>query len=709
MSRRASISRDQHGVAHVLADDDPGLLWGMGWCHARDRGMQMLLMRILGYGRASELLESRDTMLGMDRFFRQMHFYGGADSVAQQLPQTPRDMCQAYCDGVNAVISMHVPWELKFRGYRPEPWTIADSIVLSRMAAYLSLAQSQAEVERLLLQLVQARVSRALLDELFPGILKGLDEELIRKVKLGQKVIPDAVRWNPALPVMAASNNWVISGAKTGSGKPILANDPHLEVNRLPAVWYEIVLKRNGWYAMGATMPGLPAMIIGRTPDLAWGVTYPFMDAVDSWVEHCRAAACFREPDQWIPLRQRKEIIRRKKKPPVEVTFYENEHGILDGDPFEEGYYLATRWSGSESGVASVVSFVELLHATDVPQAMKLMGNIESNWNWILADRHGSIGYQMSGLMPRRREGANGFLPLPGWSKETDWDGFFAGEDLPRCLNPECGFLITANENLNAYGREKPTNIAMGDHRARRIRSLLSDRTALTAADMFAIQYDVYSLQAERFMAVLRPLLPESYQGKILEEWDCRYTADSRGAFLFEQVYHALLREVFGKKNLGEDVMNFLSRHSSMVPAFFSNFDNILLSENSAWFAGENRDELFRRIACEILRIEPRKWGEAHQFSMQHMMFQGRLPRFLGFDRGPFQIEGGRATVLQTQIFHSRGRFIAVAPSYRMVTDFGADQIHTNLPGGPSDRRFSRGYASDVRHWLEGRYKTIRG
>jgi len=711
MTRSASnqplLARDEHGVAHVHAADEAGLYWGMGRWHAHDRGMQMLLMRILGRGQASEYLDSSGAMLEADVFFRQMNWGDAAAQVAARLPERVRRLYAAYCDGANAAFARRIPWELRLLGYRPDPWTIADSIVLTRLTGYLSLAQSQADIERLLIQMVQAGIPRPMLEELFPGILSGLDEELIGKIRLGHRIVPEAVRWSVALPRMMASNNWVVSGSKTASSKPMLANDPHLETNRLPCIWYEIALKAFGRYAMGATMPGLPAILIGRTPDLAWGVTYAFMDAVDSWVERCRDGKCFREPDQWVPPRLRKEVIRFKGRPPVETTIYENEHGVLDGDPFREGYYLATRWSGGGTGEASLRTFADILHATDVQQGMSLLGKVESAWNWVLADRHGNIGYQMSGLMPRRREGANGFLPLPGWKKENDWSGFVPPEDLPRCLNPDEGFFITANNDLNAFGRAKPITIAMGNHRAERIRSLLAGRSSLTVADMFAIQNDNYSLQAEQFMRILRPLLPDTRQGQILRNWDCRYPANSQGASLFEEFYGALLQEMFRQNGIGTGVGDFLVHQTSMVAAFFANLDRVLLSEQSPWFGGVSREELYRRALARAMKVEPLAWGDKLQITLRHLLFQGKLPGFLGFDRGPYRLHGGRATVHQAQVFQSHGRLVAVTPSFHMVTDLAEERIHTNLCGGPSDRRFSRWYASDTQDWLNGVYKAI--
>ncbi|KKM12129.1 hypothetical protein SY88_05225 [Clostridiales bacterium PH28_bin88] len=708
MKNKVQIWRNVHGIPHVEADNTTDLYWGLGFAHAIDRGMQMLLMRILGQGRASELLDSSDTMLQIDTFFRRMNWSGETGPQIDALTPDVKEFVESYCNGVNTAFAKKYPWEFKLLGYKPEPWRGEDSVVISRMVGYLTLAQSQAEMERLFVEMVQAGIDREKLEELFPGILGGLDIELIKKVKLQERMVPDHILWNIAIPRMMASNNWVVSGRKTASGKPILANDPHLEVNRLPNVWYEVSLGMKDHYAIGATMPGLPGLLVGRTPHLAWGATYAFMDAIDSWIEHCKDGKYYRENGQWVPFHARKEIIKRKKKPPVEATFYENDHGVLDGDPHQEGYYLATRWSAARSGAVSIGQIVKMLDARTVEEGMNILGQLETAFSWVLADQQGNIGFQMSGLMPKRREGISGFVPLPGWQKENDWDGFISHEELPRSLNPEEGYFVTANNDLNEYGQAKPINMPMGPYRADRIKDLLAQGKAFSVSDICKIHYDVYSTQAEAFMKILKPLLPDTVQGRILREWDFCYTPESQGAFLFEEFYHALHQEVFGRNGFGDAVTDYLSKETGTFTDFYFNFDRILLAEKSAWFGGASRDDLYRRAAARALSVPPRTWGEVQRVRLSNILLGGKLPAFMGFDRGPITVIGGRATVHQGQIYRSANRTTTFVPSFRIVTDLAKEECYTNIAGGPSDRRFSKWYCSDLNNWISGKYKVIK-
>lgn len=702
------LSRDTHGIPHIAADSLAGGYWGMGYCHALDRSLQMVVMRVLGQGRACECLESTEELLEVDRFFRRMNWNGHMeDAVADLAPETHK-LLDAYCDGVNARFAQkRRTWELAMVGYRPEPWRVEDTILLSRMTGYLTLAQSQAEIERLLVEMVQAGVDEDRLRALFGDILTGLDPELLAKVTLGERIVPAALKWLSPVPRAMASNNWVISGHRTRSGKPIMANDPHLETNRLPPVWVEQVVELPADYWIGANMPGLPAPLVGRTGHLAWGATYTFADAVDSWVEHCRNGRCRRGDDGWAAFQTRTETIRRKKQPDVTVTFHENEHGVLDGDPHVEGHYLATRWAPSQSGAASLNAAADMWSARTVAEGMACLGRIESSWSWVLGDDAGDIGFQMSGQVPRRAPGATGFVPLPGWEAELDWQGFLAPTELPRTVNPEAGYFVTANQDLNAHGEVGPTNMPMGDYRARRITELLGEVEQATVDDCARIQLDVYSIQAAEFLEVLRPLLPDTDTGQLLAGWDCRYNLSSRGAVAFERFYSLLAEELFAPE-LGPPVHRHLTDATGVFIDFYQHFDRLLLAETSPWHGGRGREELFRAAAERLPEHVTATWGETNRITLTNIFFAGKMPGFLGFDRGPIPLRGGRATPHQGQIYESAGRTTSFAPSLRLVADLAEAPLHTAMPGGPRDRRFSKHYNSGTAGWLAGELKTVR-
>jgi len=709
MKKNVEIWRDENGTPHINAQTREDMYWGEGYIHGKDRGMQILLMRILGQGRGSELLDASEDMLGIDTFFRRMNWSGKIAGELEKLPPDNRKYLESYSEGINAALSEKIAWEFKLVGYKPEPWLPGDSIMLSRMVGYLTLSQSQGEVERLLVEMVQAEVSLDKLEALFPGLLEGLDIDLIKQVKLQERIVNPETLWNLAVPRAMASNNWVISCKKTKSKKPILANDPHLEMNRLPNIWSEIVLSCKDRTMMGGTMPGMPGILVGRGPELSWGATYSFVDAVDSWIEKVQDGKYFREDDdQWQAFEVRSEVIKRKKKDSVTVDYYENQHGSLDRPPQEDGYYLATRWAAADSGAGSVNAILNVWQTDTVEEGMHTFGPMETSWDFVFADTQGNIGFQMTGSAPIRRKGIRGFVPLPGWKTENDWQGYHSYLDMPRVLNPEQGFFSTANHDLNHLGKASPINMPMGSYRTDRIDALLKKNDSFCVEDIYKMHGDLYSLQAVAFMEILRPLLPQTESGRVLQDWDLCYDAQSKGAYLFEQFYKRLYLEVFGKGGLGETATDYLSNETGTFIDFYANFDAVLLAESGPWLAERTREDVFTIALDSISTIEIKTWGSVQQFLMKHILFDGKMPGFLGFDKGPITGVGGRATIHQGQIYRSAGRVTTFMPSFRMTMDMAKPGMHSNLAGGATDRRFSKWYTSGMPGWLAGEYKFTR-
>ena len=701
-----TLTRDDHGIPHIKAGDLAGAYWGMGYAHARDRAMQMGLMRLLGQGRVAECLDGSDESVEVDGFFRRMNWFGNTDAQVAALTSETRMLVDSYCAGVNTRFSETRPWEFRALGYRPEPWTVEDVLLMARMTGYLTLATSQAEIERLFVEMVQAGVDDERLSVLFPGCVGNLDRDLLQKVRLGERIVPDSVKWTVGGPRMMASNNWAVSAERSATGHALLANDPHLEVNRLPGVWVEQVFELPDDTVFTANMPGLAGPLVGRKDDLSWGATYAFMDSVDSWVEDCRDGE-FRREDHFEPFAERREQILVKKGEPVEAVFYENLHGVLDGDPFVAGYYLATRWAPSDSGAATLNAVTDIWTARTVDEAQDIFGRLETAWNWVFADGSGRIGYQMSGQLPHRDEEATGFVPMPGWDPKWDWRGFVDPGDLPGVLDPPDGFIVTANNDLNHWGVADPINMPMGDYRARRIADLLSVEP-VDLSVFRRIHQDTYSLQAEEMMAILTPLLPGSRIGHRLGAWDFRYEPDSQGAVLFEAFYRELLIEMFAPEGMGQPVVDHLVDATGVFIDFYRNFDRILVSPDSAWLGDRDLDSVYSNAFGRVDPNEDRRWGEVNRVTLTHILLGGKLPGWTGFDVGPIEIKGGRATPHQGQIYESAGRTTSFAPSLRMLVDMGQPGTQTALAGGPSDRRFSKWYTSDLERWQRGEYKDLR-
>lgn len=714
---RVRLARTAGGVVEIEAADDRELAAGLGFAHAHDRLVQMVLMRLVGQGRLAECLRDDPPLVALDLFARTRGFTHDGDADAARLAPEARILVEAYCRGVNTYLERHRrPLELWLAGHRPEPWTAQDTLLTIKLTTYFGLAQTQEDMEKFIISALHDGVPPAALKRLFAPHLDGLDDDLVpilRTVHLCEPLIPPAARFLAPVPRFSASNNWVVAGRRSATGRALACFDPHLEVNRLPAIWYELVGRLPGDYRIGITMPGVPGLVMGRTRDLAFGLTYGFMDMVDYFVEEVKGGL-YRKGAELRELARRREVIRRKGAPSVELTVFENEHGVLESDPgarkLEDGYYLCRAWSGHRAGVApSMNAFARLPAARTVAAAQAVVREVALSGNWLLADRAGDIAYQQSGLLPVRRH--SGLHPVPGWRSEFDWQGIVPPERLARALNPPEGFLATANDEINPAGGPLAVNLCMGDYRVSRIRELLAAPGRLTVDDMKRIQRDLHSRQAERFLALLRPCLPDTPAGRLLSDWDLRCDRDARGATLFHDLLDELRREVFGNGVFGAAAWDAVAAETGLLCWFHHVFDRALLGGDPAWFGTEGRDALFRRVVARVLEQNPPErvppWGERRQITMTNLFFAGALPGWLGFDHGPIALEGSGSTLVQSGIFRAHGRSTTFAPSWRFVADLGTDEAHTVLAGGPSGRRASRLYLADVERWLGYEYKRL--
>jgi len=387
---------------------------------------------------------------------------------------------------------------------------------------------------------------------------------------------------------------------------------------------------------------------------------------------------------------------------------------VLEADPLSsdlaDGLYLPRAWTGQRCGAAESLDVIRKLpRLANVAEAQQQLRHVSISCNWVIADRSGSIGYQQSGLLPRRRH--SGLFPVPAWRGDLLWRGAVEPEALLSFADPDDGVIVTANNELNPPDGPVAVNLPMGSYRAERIRELLDARPLHDEASMRKIQCDLVSLQARRLMAIWRPLLPDTFAGRLLAQWDLRYDAASRGATLFETVYHELLARVCGDRLFGREVWRRLVDETAIVADYYHLFDAILLGDDRRWWGAKGRSAVLTEVFDELLRdVDPfavMPWGRRRRVTMVNIFFDGRLPSFLGWDYGPIELEGCRATIVQGGLFTAHGRITTFAPSWRYIADLASDSVSTALAGGPSGRRFSRWYTTDIERWLKGGYKRI--
>jgi penicillin amidase len=714
------VNRQPSGITEIHSSDLNTTAFAQAITHCNDRFIQIFLLRIIGQGRISELLDSNEETNGIDKFMRQMNFHGSSVIEEKNLKGPEKEFFQSYTDGINHFLTTHGKvWEFKLLKVNPEPWKVEDSLMIIKIMSYIGLAQTQQDAEKLIIQLIRNKVDIEKIKDLFSPHLNEVTSEIIEdlcNLSFFEGLIPEDIKFLSEIPKFIASNNWIVSGEKSSTENVIQCNDPHLEVNRLPAIWYEQLIHTNAGNFHGMTMPGVPGLIMGRSDHVSFGFTYGFMDMIDYFIEDVKDNKFDRDGES-KEFKIRKEIIKRKKNSNLEYYFFENETGTLetpnDKDKLQDGKFLNMAWSCKENGaIGSAKALYEMFQCYDVHSLKEALSNITISCNWLVGDTKGNIAYQQSGQFPHRKE--SGLYPLHAKNSDNLWKGIRPKSDLLSVVNPDCGFLATANNDLKEFLKEDSPlsiNLPMGPYRVNRINSLLSSKEKFSIEELKKMQSDLYSIQAEEFLKDLSPYLGDDCVSEELKSWDKCYDRESTGALVFEYYYHELLKEVFQKDFTGTEAWEYIAGKSSILVDFYFFFDQILLGdENSIWFKDKLKSDCIKSAlehTKEKFKSHRPKWKEEKSTPMKNILFDGKLPNFLGFDYGPIVIEGCRATIVQGALYEAHGRISTFCPSMRFVTDLGERKSYTVLAGGVSDRRFSNLYTNEVEMWLNFEYKEI--
>ena len=504
------IIRDRWGVPHIYAQDDRDLFFSQGFVHAQDRLFQMDTFRRVGAGRISELIGPSG--LATDRFARYFGWKKAAEIQVANVDGGTRELLAAYCAGINAYIEQgKLPVEFSLLAYKPEPWQFVDSAVTGAVLAWGLSVNWETELVRALL-----------LDTLGPE--KAFDltslynsdyQTIIPDDEVGQRLAMALLNsYQQAILTMPlgkmpsgsgiGSNNWVVNGSHTISGRPILANDPHLPP-AFPPFWYENHLIGGDFQVTGVTIPGVPGVIIGHNEHVAWGITNAFPDVQDIYIErfHEQDRSLYEVNGRWQQADLVEEVIKvRGRKAVVETVRY-TRHGPVFSDlmPQQVGD-LALQWASHslESHMPAILDLNRTTNWQEFRESLRFWGF--ASLNIVYADVDDNIGYIMPGLVPRRRKGA-GLLPVPGWNDDHEWDGWIPFEELPQFSNPPEGMIVTANNRV--HGSTYPhllTGEWLPDYRARRIWQLLEKNMPLTLEMNGRIQSDTVSLQMRRFKRV---------------------------------------------------------------------------------------------------------------------------------------------------------------------------------------------------------------
>ena len=820
LQAQVTVQRDDRGIPTVTADNSHDLFFAQGFVHAQDRFWEMDFRRHVTSGRVAELFGS--SQVATDEFLRTLDWHGIAEKEVAAMDPATRGYYEAYAEGVNAYLADHKGAEASFEyavvgmnnpGYTIEPWTPADSVAWLKAMAWDLRGNIEDETTRALLA---PTVDASTMNEIYPaypfdqhpvivptitpmeqagsGAASATDTTGSDAAPTGNAPAPGStpsaaptaspmpstsatasapgsVRWTTAGSTLEAvqtllgdpgegigSNSWVVSGSLTASGKPLLANDPHLGA-ALPSVWYQMQLRCRTVSAAcpfdvsGFSFSGLPSIVIGHNADIAWGFTNLTTDVTDLYVEKVDGDAYWRDGVR-VPLQTRTETVKVAGGDDITLTIRSTVHGpIVSGltddftalaktpivgradagspggetgvapdatvDALPGQYAVSLRWTALDPGTTSTAifamntakDFADFRHAAslfDVPAQ-----------NLVYADQKGNIGYQTPGRLPIRGAG-NGYFPQPGWTSTSDWTGYIPFEKLPVSYNPDEGYIVTANNAIvpDSYPYFLSKDWDYG-YRAARIAELI-ERTAkqhaLTAQDMRNIQFDQQSWIGKQLAAEMQELPPSKDAGVraavgLLKSWDAQASADSPAAAFANVLWQHLALNLFANREHPLP-MDGQGRLFTIVGPMLENPDDPLWTNAKIGVTG--RDEMLalsaKQAYDELAKAQgsdPSRWswGDLHAITLTHQTLgkSGIAPIEWLFNRGPYPVGGGSSLVDATGWTLGGSYATTTVPSMRMVVDLSDFDASTwNHLSGASGHAFSPHYTDQTENWSKG-------
>lgn len=736
------VVTDRYGVPHIYAHNEDDLYLAQGYVHAQHRLWQMELNRRIGSGRLAEVFG--EIGLESDRFMRRLGMHrAAAEGVGKLSPHSAR-ILERYARGVNAFISSHrnnLPLEFTILRINPAPWQPTDSMQWSKMMGWNLGGNWETEVIRALLVAKLGPERAAKLETGYdpthpliipPGVsYHGINPGILEEYA--------ALKQLSGFGPLGGSNNWVVDGSMTTTGKPILCNDPHLGQSA-PSIWFECHLTAGDIDVVGASFPGAPGVIIGHNRHVAWGVTNAISDVEDLYIEkfNPQNPHQYEFKGQWEEARIYREEIRVKgRKESVIEEVRVTRHGpVLTTMPNKTGGQngaseelpLALRWTGLEHNdiidalekmalATNIDEFREALRHWDVPAQ-----------NFVFADTHGDIGYLMAGTIPVRAHG-QALLPSPGWTGEYEWQGLIPFEELPQITNPPQHFIATANNRV--VDDNYPYYIShewLNGYRAQRIRDLLTSKGKLSLSDMAAIQSDQYAIPAEEIVPHMLSVAPRTQLAiqaqEILRSWHYKLSPDSVGAALYTTFLRKLERIIFAAVlgddeqllqrylGIGTTLLAIMNSYSSRSKPFII---RLLNEQDDGWFAESVMPNGPRTWSAALLSAfeatleelqeklgdDPARWqyGKIHKLTFGHVLGMVK-PLDKIFNRGPYPAGGDIDTVNMGAVVPNQPEVVVTVPSFRQIANLDdlAASLSMHAPG-QSGHPSSKHYDDFIRPW----------
>lgn len=748
LEQPVNVIYDEYAVPHVYAGNEHDLFYAAGYLMASERLFQIDIANRAVQGRLAEMNAG---LVRADKYLRTWGFHHIGKRMAAAMDPDTRQIVQWTCDGINHYIEIHsgdLPLEFSLVGHEPLVW---DPVIFCGYARLMGHELNQSWA----LEMVVGRLAEVYGEELTRDIIPPYPDTK-------PFVVPRGVTSYSTLlePLMAAhrqvrqvlgdaggfggSNNWVLSGSRTNTGRPILANDPHLGFTQ-PAKWYEMHLVGGRFNTRGLCLPGFPLPLLGHNEHIAWGFTNLMTDDADFYEEQVnpRDSSQYLYKGKWLQFREREEVILMKGSEPETLIVQETVHGVVINDRHDiagqSNKPVAMRWTGQDI-TDEITAFVKLNLARswdEFSEAARMFAM--PGQNVVYADREGNIGWRPFVRLPIRK-GGSGLLVMPGASGEWDWQGYVPFEEMPYIYNPPGGCIATANNKT--IGSEFPYYISaywVPPSRFERIVELLAARGQHSLESCMAIQNDVLSAHAREVV----PFLLEAFQDEAgigtlspqgvealeqLRRWDFTMPTESVPAAIFNSWFVELVAAIYKDEmdRAGEHFYDHYIQLGGLLP--YRSVTCLLQRGVSPWFDNldtpevETRDDIIRqafRSAVDRLtqalgrRVAGWQWGEIHTMTHPHdLAGDGSLGRFLNWwldlNVGPFPFPGANSTVNPGAYSLGNPFIITAGASVRRILDMADfDNSRIVLPTGQSGDPFSRQYRDQAALFNTGQYRQV--
>ncbi|HEY3310051.1 MAG TPA: penicillin acylase family protein [Anaerolineales bacterium] len=744
------VTRDKMGIPHIYATTMHDMFMAQGFIHAQDRFWQMDFWRHIGSGRLAEMFGK--SQVETDSFLRTLGWRQIAEQEFASLDPESVTILTSYAEGVNAYLKDHSGSALSLEyailgvltpSYKPEPWTPINTLTWGKAMAWDLRGNLGEEIERAVLSKTLKPDQVAELYPPYPGdhptIIQDFGNSttsaLASKVNGHPFVSPASELPTSSLDFVSrrigsldgvlgpsgpsiGSNSWAVSGKLTTSGKPLLANDPHLSI-QMPSIWYQVDMHCQPASAAcpyeiaGFSFAGVPGVVIGHNARISWGFTNVEPDVMDLYVEKINPQNSdqYEYMGKWVDMDVHTETIQVGGGKPIELRVRTTRHGPvisdtygplkdkvtptvtpfkdLAGIPLPENYAISLRWTALEPGTVfkAIWGFDKAQNWDQFRESAKYF--TVPPQNLLYADVDGNIGYQMPGNFPIRSKG-DGRLPVPGWTGEYEWTGYIPFDELPYEFNPPSGYIVAANNQipLASYKYLISTDWDYG-FRAQRILEMIQQAPGkIDSAYFQKIQGDDKSLNAEVMIKILNGIKLEPSLAKIrdqyLSNWDYQETMDSSSAALYESFWWSLEGLTFFDENIPVDYMPGDGSRGFMI------MENLVKQPDSPWWDDkstpdkvETRDDIFIKAFESAVKCDmwcqitgggdwsARKWGKLHSATFRNSTLgkSGIAPIEMLFNRGPFQTSGGDAIVNATGWDMYNSFEVNWVPSMRMIVD----------------------------------------